>query len=436
MDADTITLILVVTVIVIFIVLKARRSSSESLLRKAYYFEEKKQYLEAIDYYSRYSLLKAAEMVLRTPEASQVLVLRRLEKKFSQAEIENAFIKLARRFTISGQIDLASASFILANKPFAAAKVYVDKGDLKYVPQVVQIIDKYSSLIHDRDQAIRNLAKHAYNSRKYKMAAEFLRTLGADEEANAVLIAAAVEMKKQGFTKKADTYLRRTGKPSIALKHYLDEIEKALRSGEIEKMRRSLSYAKGLVNQVSVESDDSSNSSKPIIHEIKEYDRLLKILDSARDILRKKQMNQAIALYDELIEGLGPKIPSPILAEAALANEPKNPSRAIELYEAAAKTALTTQAAESFRLRAKKLRILTQTSSIMDSSVSVEGTSELLESCVVCRNVISDISTMVRCPECGSPAHYSHLAEWLKMRGVCPICKKRIKIKRPKNSVI
>ncbi|MHA1972169.1 MAG: hypothetical protein ACTSW1_04185 [Candidatus Hodarchaeales archaeon] len=434
MDTDTSTLIIAVVVVIIIFVLKARKSSSKALLRKAQFFERNKQYLEAVDYYARYSLLKAADMVIRTPEASQILALRRLEKKFSKVEIENAFIKLARKYTILNQADKASLSFILANKPFAAAKVFVDKGDLNYVPQMVQIIDKYSSLIHDRDQAIRNLAKHAYNSGKYKMAAEFLRTLGADEEADAVLIAAASEMQKQGLVNKADSYLKRTGSPSTALQHYLDEVKRALKSGEIEKMRRSLSYAKGLANRATNEDSNYSDTTISVINEIKEYDRLLKILDSARDILRKKQPNQAIALYDELIEGLGEETPSPVLAEAALANEPNNPTRAVELYESASKSALTPQAAKSFRLRAKKLRILIGTPTMETSSI--EGVNNVLETCVVCRNVISDTSAMVRCPECGSPAHYSHLAEWLKMRGVCPICKKRIKINRPKGSLI
>ena len=139
-------------------------------------------------------------MVLRTPEALQVLVLRKLERKYSLRQIEKIFIQLARTNISRNDPHAAAAAFVLARKPFAAAKVYIDFGGLEFIPAAIQILDRNQSLIHDRDQAIRNLARHAYNKQKYMEAAELLNTIGAEEEANTVLIAAATEMRKQGLS--------------------------------------------------------------------------------------------------------------------------------------------------------------------------------------------------------------------------------------------
>ncbi|MFX1577384.1 MAG: RING finger protein [Promethearchaeota archaeon] len=52
--------------------------------------------------------------------------------------------------------------------------------------------------------------------------------------------------------------------------------------------------------------------------------------------------------------------------------------------------------------------------------------------CCVCRLQIRDGEQMVYCPHCGNPAHYRHLAEWVKMKGTCPICRNRINLRRLK----
>lgn len=49
--------------------------------------------------------------------------------------------------------------------------------------------------------------------------------------------------------------------------------------------------------------------------------------------------------------------------------------------------------------------------------------------CMVC-NLVIDPSTerIIHCPRCNSPAHHSHLIEWLRIKGTCPNCKQRIKM--------
>jgi uncharacterized C2H2 Zn-finger protein len=52
--------------------------------------------------------------------------------------------------------------------------------------------------------------------------------------------------------------------------------------------------------------------------------------------------------------------------------------------------------------------------------------------CCVCRLPIRDGEQMVYCPNCGNAAHYRHLAEWVKIKGTCPICRNRISLRRLK----
>ncbi|MFX1474242.1 MAG: RING finger protein [Promethearchaeota archaeon] len=52
--------------------------------------------------------------------------------------------------------------------------------------------------------------------------------------------------------------------------------------------------------------------------------------------------------------------------------------------------------------------------------------------CSVCGLPIRPGQTIVFCPKCGNPAHYEHLAEWVKVKGVCPICRSRIPLRKLK----
>ncbi|MHA2243494.1 MAG: hypothetical protein ACXADY_00860 [Candidatus Hodarchaeales archaeon] len=427
--------LIVLVFLIIFIILLTKRKSSKKYVQRAHELEQQGRHIDALDLYARDSLEQAANMVLRTPEASQILVLRRLEKKYSPVQLKKTFIRLARTNMSRNDPHAAAAAFALAGKPFAAAKVYIDLGSgVEFIPAAIQIIDRNISLIHDRNQAIRNLAKHAYNNQKYAEAAELLRTIGASNEANAVLIAAASDMQKQGQLKEAERYLTSVGQPVVAINYYLREVGENLSLGNIEKMRRSLAISKDIEENISIEEKTRLKKDlDPLLKKMNEYDRLLKILDSARDILRKKNINQAIALYDELLESLGEEAPTPILAEAALANEERNPQYASKLFQQASQRAKSPRAAESFNIRAKELELMAKGRiSHVERPKKEILQAEVEEFCSVCRMKISDPTSLVRCPECGTPAHYSHLAEWLKIRRHCPICKKKIKVTRPK----
>ncbi|MHA1265225.1 MAG: RING finger domain-containing protein [Candidatus Helarchaeota archaeon] len=51
------------------------------------------------------------------------------------------------------------------------------------------------------------------------------------------------------------------------------------------------------------------------------------------------------------------------------------------------------------------------------------------EQCIVCNLPIMDSDTLGRCPECHHAAHLDHFQEWLKIKGICPFCKRKVKMK-------
>ncbi|MFW9991755.1 MAG: RING finger protein [Candidatus Odinarchaeota archaeon] len=50
--------------------------------------------------------------------------------------------------------------------------------------------------------------------------------------------------------------------------------------------------------------------------------------------------------------------------------------------------------------------------------------------CRICKKEVTDSSDIEYCPECLSTFHRSHIAEWLKIKGTCPVCKRKIKVER------
>ncbi|MFW9990759.1 MAG: hypothetical protein ACFFD4_01745 [Candidatus Odinarchaeota archaeon] len=48
--------------------------------------------------------------------------------------------------------------------------------------------------------------------------------------------------------------------------------------------------------------------------------------------------------------------------------------------------------------------------------------------CQICKKAITSKADHECCPECLSHFHYSHLAEWLKIKGKCPVCKKNMRV--------
>ena len=48
------------------------------------------------------------------------------------------------------------------------------------------------------------------------------------------------------------------------------------------------------------------------------------------------------------------------------------------------------------------------------------------ERCIVCNLPIKKDEQIGRCPHCNHPAHLDHFLEWIKIKGACPVCKKKV----------
>ncbi len=49
-----------------------------------------------------------------------------------------------------------------------------------------------------------------------------------------------------------------------------------------------------------------------------------------------------------------------------------------------------------------------------------------LPKCVVCNLFIDENEEIETCPECGATGHRAHFLEWVRVKGICPICKNPI----------
>ena len=49
-----------------------------------------------------------------------------------------------------------------------------------------------------------------------------------------------------------------------------------------------------------------------------------------------------------------------------------------------------------------------------------------VDRCIVCNLSIKKEERIAHCPSCGHPAHRDHLLEWIKIKGICPFCKRKI----------
>jgi hypothetical protein len=57
-----------------------------------------------------------------------------------------------------------------------------------------------------------------------------------------------------------------------------------------------------------------------------------------------------------------------------------------------------------------------------------KAATETIAQCIVCNLPIKADQELICCPQCGSPAHRRHLAEWLHINGTCPVCQNKIRI--------
>ena len=77
-----------------------------------------------------------------------------------------------------------------------------------------------------------------------------------------------------------------------------------------------------------------------------------------------------------------------------------------------------------------KTVLLTQLSTLKrqlaNKELAIGEYMDILPTCSICRKIIQETDNTFRCPHCETQYHLTHLAEWIKVNGYCPMCHARI----------
>ena len=57
-----------------------------------------------------------------------------------------------------------------------------------------------------------------------------------------------------------------------------------------------------------------------------------------------------------------------------------------------------------------------------------EDKGKVIGRCSICKHVIREKEKIVSCPFCDEQYHFEHLMEWVKIRGECPNCQKKLQL--------
>ncbi|MFX1251027.1 MAG: hypothetical protein ACFFCZ_05425 [Promethearchaeota archaeon] len=402
-------LILIPLVLVVIFILQFQRRQK---LRKAEGYKSRGQYIEAANLFAKLDLRRGVKMLIEVPDATQILVLRHLESRSTRSAVNKILIELAKQYTREKHPEKAIVAYTLAERIWAAAQIYIEsyENENESVKNAVALIDQNPHLVRRREDAIRNLSRYAFEKRKYIASAELLKTVGAIEEANALLVAMSDKISHRSVQKTKNIYVQRA--------------IKGLETGDFETAKNELTYAQQLLskNKTQVQMKEVQEQ------QIYEIQQILRMIDISRQYLKRNLWQQAQVAYNEMLDRFKTndiKIPGIIYAELALAYEDSEPSKAIIFYNLAA-TKLNTDAKGTFLNRAKQIQ--EKSRHALSRSNKELGLIEDLGYCSVCKMKINGPEDHYVCPHCAAPAHYSHLAEWVKIRGTCPVCRKTISL--------
>jgi tetratricopeptide (TPR) repeat protein len=414
--------------VVIFSLIVFVKYRKRSLLKKGAKAERSERYLDAINYYLRADIVKAVKLAVESPRGTQILLNRQLQRVLPRETRIKTLEKVAKEYKQARRPHYASSAYLLAENVIKAAEVYILSG---FAKNAIEIMEKNPHLVRRKDEAIRQLSKFAYENGRYFEAMELLKNIGAHEEASAVLTAAADNLRRSGKLEEAER-LELSNAPNIdpqrAMQDYLRLAAKYFLKEDMENARTTIT----MVKQILDHPPDDKSEIKDLSSIKLEYNRMTQVmrrLEIARDLLRQRQLDQARAHYAEIVEIASDLVPATVFAEAGLAYENYDNQLAADYYTQAAAKSEAMEARNRFLERARTLKTaLGETRPVLSSpSISIMSSLES-ERCVICKRKIKWDESYVRCPECDNPAHYAHLAEWLKIKGVCPACQKKIRL--------
>ena len=426
--ADLSPLLLIGLIIIIIVIIigrgqKTRRfSEAQVILKEGKYSQAAEIFIEL----KKWS--EVADVILQSPQGVQTLLYRRLTNLIEPSRIKNIFLTLGDHYIRTEYILRAASAYNYAGLPWKAAQTYILAGT-EYIDQAIRILDSNPTLIRDRERAIRNLAKYAYDNQKVIEAAELLRLIGAEEEASAVLIAAGKNV--------SSVPQMRTQQTIEGLDDQLKQIFSGIKQGKFIPAEEHLNRLIPVINNLRAKNIPEATN---VLNNYARAQSCFENLKKARQALKEADYKTAQISYSELIDYANNFLPAEIFAEAALSYEKDNNLEvAREYYLSAAERAVTAQAQNSYRNRAQTLltNIPAQVSASSTPTLSTPSTNistglnttiqtqeELV--CCICKRKIQTGEDLARCDQCGSVGHYGHFAEWIKIKGTCPVCRRKI----------
>ena len=164
-----------------------RESSKKNKIKKADAYISSQNFSKALDIFIGIKdWERAAEIVVKAPVGTQILLLRRLQANLSQSSLKNLFLKIGDKYRNTQYSELSAIAYQLAEMPWRAAQSYIGTSR---VDKAIEIINTSPVFANDRNRAIRNLAKYAYDTNHPLESARLLQSIGAEDEATAVLVA-------------------------------------------------------------------------------------------------------------------------------------------------------------------------------------------------------------------------------------------------------
>ena len=400
--------------IVIFFLVNSRSKSSK-LIKQAELAQREGRTLQAADLFIKAKRFpQAASIALSLPEIPRTTVLQKISTVISSSKHRILFTRLGDSFAGTEEFVKAATAFELADNSIKAARYYV-LADLSLVKQGIQLVSEFSRNQRlNTERELRTLARFAFQNEKYLETAEILEFIGASDEADAVLAYAGEEYKRSEQVEGAVEAYTRLGRDSEAAELTIKLAYQLIEQNQLDKAFDQFKKALELSTELNI-TQNIKNTEKAMLA----TSQLVK----ARQHLRDNQFKSAADLYEKALTTFSGTLPAPLLAEAALAHEKsRDYKRASVLYTQAAKKVPKKKTAERFRKKARELKDKPEI-----KPLPTDKTTEAELRCIVCLRSFKDSDKVVRCPHCHATAHYAHFAEWIKMNGKCPVCKRRLK---------
>jgi len=414
MDTWLLIVIGLIILLFIFIIVGARRKKKkqqrapertiQTYLSYGDYVSAGKLYLKQKNY------LEAANLYFRTPMDKRPLFESIVQQELGPRDAQLFWIKTGRRFERTDP-EKAKIAYLLAGAYFDVIKMFIDRNDLPAILELVNFIPPKF-----QEQTVRKLSQYSFNRGKYRISSELLRAIGFIDEADAILAVGAHDYQAIDQPAVAASLYDDLGRQDLVGESQEQRGERALAAGRIEEAKTAFKQA--------VKAYDNSNQPKDALR-VEERLKKFVLLDQFRDYVAAGDVNSAEEMIEEISENFPAIATSDLYAEIAVVLERNgNLSEAVNYYDKAADLTNNPLKKQSY---VNALRRLASQIAARSSEGESVATSDLEEPCPVCRRPITKGQRIAKCPYCHTYAHYSHLVEWVKVQGSCPICRRHLK---------